>query len=514
MTDPRAYRGRSHPPSCLCVECVGDSPADWEEGHAADMDDWTGKIISYTVPMTGGALTFRVDRCIEYHPATKKPWKYEVSKLIPGGDWTPDGYWNANQIKDLLTRPGAKVTDAPPSSEKKPKATKAQAARLERKRVLREMEDKHSLDCSCFQCVTVQDPSVARRNRNRDEESERRKLEDERRELKRARRETPRSDAAPTSKSGRHPPTCLCFQCKESARSAQIDARLRENEREIRESKRRERELRPRSRLMLKGVVAVFLTGMVVLGGWGAWTLFSAPQGATEPPAITPAPPDAPDVVVIKFSHNAENDNQTKSVETAVAGWMDSNPLIKFEPVAQSETGVELLITFMDLPDGGAPVGLYCPQGCDSDDYGGEAMDGARADKGYAEILVDTGRAFCRLGPSEYNINFMANTVAHEIGHHLGIGHHPAEENLLYGEENGVDSAETRAFNDLGYDIPPKLPEDGVVVQAAELMEFLQEVEGVQNAFLMAGGDMLKERYEKAMDDLSCIDMTTKFWTR
>jgi len=171
--------------------------------------------------MTGGSLTFRVDRCIEIHPATQKPWKYEVSKLIPGGDWTPDGYWNANQIKDLLTRPGAKVTTARP--EQKPKITKAQAARLERKRVLREMEDKHAFNCSCPQCETVY-----------------------------------RAEPEPGYRS----------------------PRMEERRRKRAEQHRWESELRsePRapSRSRRKAGLAVLLTGLIIFGAWGAWTLFFA----------------------------------------------------------------------------------------------------------------------------------------------------------------------------------------------------------------------------------------------
>jgi len=471
MTDSRAYRGRRHPPNCSCVECVGDSPADWEEGRRADIDDWTGKIISFSVPITGGTMPFRVDRCISIHPATKKPYKYEVSKLIPGGGWDEAGWWTVSQIEELLTRPGAKVTKAQSSRlQQKPKMTKAQSARLERKRVLREMEDRHSLDCSCFQCVTVQDPSVARRNRNRESEQLKRErpqpprsrseLENERRELEKARRKMARSGPVPET-SGRHPITCPCAKCVAGSRAVQIEARLRENERELRESKRREREQRS-SRVKLKAGVAILLTGLVAFGVWGAWELLSTSQqdGTVSTPELTvtdnelpPAPvdivdneePPAPPIIaetqavedvvrVIKFSHTADSDNQIESIETAVTVWTALDSLLAFEQVSQSETDVELLITFMDLTD--LPV-----EAPESVAYIVRPRDSSNA---YDEIVVDTGRISCAREWNEYAVDYLANAIF-IAGRYFGLPYHQ----LPVGEAVAKAAELRRELNDI-----------------------------------------------------------------
>jgi len=103
------------------------------------------------------------------------------------------------------------------------KLTKAQAARLERKRVLREMENRHSLNCSCSQCEVVYSAAQESGYRSpRMEERRRRKAEQHRWESK-----------------------------------------LRS-------------EPRAPSRSRLKAGLAVLLTGLIIFGAWGAWTLFFA----------------------------------------------------------------------------------------------------------------------------------------------------------------------------------------------------------------------------------------------
>jgi len=77
----------------------------------------------------------------------------------------------------------------------------------------------------------------------------------------------------------RHPTTCLCAECKESYRVAQIEEmRRRDAERDRRATeRRRERERRQRSRLLLK-VGAVVSIGLIFFGAWGVWALLSTPQ--------------------------------------------------------------------------------------------------------------------------------------------------------------------------------------------------------------------------------------------
>jgi len=103
------------------------------------------------------------------------------------------------------------------------KLTKAQAARLERKRVLREMEDKHAFNCSCSQCEVVY-------------------------------------SAAQES----------------SYRSPRMEERRRRRAEQHRWESKLRSEQSTRSRSRLKAGLAVLLTGLIIFGAWGAWTLFFA----------------------------------------------------------------------------------------------------------------------------------------------------------------------------------------------------------------------------------------------
>jgi len=112
----------------------------------------------------------------------------------------------------------------------------------------------------------------------------------------------------------RHPATCLCVECKESYRIAQIEEmRRRDAERDRRETeRRRERERRQRSRLLLK-VGAVVSIALIFFGALGVWALLSTPQQDS-----TVSEPDANDelsllasdggVSMIAFASNRDGD--------------------------------------------------------------------------------------------------------------------------------------------------------------------------------------------------------------
>ncbi len=78
-----------------------------------------------------------------------------------------------------------------------------------------------------------------------------------------------------------------------------------------------------------------------------------------------------------------------------------------------------------------------------------------------ATITVETGRPWCDGTFRPYSGEMMADTIAHELGHHLGLGHVTDESHLMYGTRD-PPGVLPESFDDLGYDIP----------QAAEHLQF------------------------------------------
>ena len=73
----------------------------------------------------------------------------------------------------------------------------------------------------------------------------------------------------------------------------------------------------------------------------------------------------------------------------------------------------------------------------------------------------------CKGGRIHHDPNTIRNTVAHELGHILGLDHHTNTTHLMYGSEYQIDPYET-----YGYVVPGPLPE--LFVGEAELHERLQ----------------------------------------
>ena len=73
---------------------------------------------------------------------------------------------------------------------------------------------------------------------------------------------------------------------------------------------------------------------------------------------------------------------------------------------------------------------------------------------GYQEgrkLVIELGSYDCRGNWQQYSSSSIADTIAHETGHYLGLGHHTDESHLMYGDNDEFTQIE---FDDLGYNIP------------------------------------------------------------
>lgn len=90
----------------------------------------------------------------------------------------------------------------------------------------------------------------------------------------------------------------------------------------------------------------------------------------------------------------------------------------------------------------------------------------------YCNLEITLGGTDCNRNYVQHNKFMVANTVMHEIGHYLGIEHTLNESHLMH----GIDGTSHQYFDDMGYEIPKRFPEEYV------------------------GRDILLRQYEK-MDD-------------
>ena len=65
-------------------------------------------------------------------------------------------------------------------------------------------------------------------------------------------------------------------------------------------------------------------------------------------------------------------------------------------------------------------------------------------------ITIGLGKFDCKNNFVQYDNNLLHQTIMHEIGHILGLGHHPEETHLMYGFE-GID---LKSIDNFEYDIP------------------------------------------------------------
>lgn len=122
-----------------------------------------------------------------------------------------------------------------------------------------------------------------------------------------------------------------------------------------------------------------------------------------------------------------------EAVHDGFEAWSGLNPALQF---AQTDYDPDISIQWI-LP-GRDHIGLACVDCIGYDAY----MDIAIHDEDCNGVPVAFGHGIIR------------NTVAHELGHNLGLLHHADESHLMYGD-NGIRTG----FDTLGYSVPEQLPE-------------------------------------------------------
>jgi len=113
------------------------------------------------------------------------------------------------------------------------------------------------------------------------------------------------------------------------------------------------------------------------------------------------------------------------AISRAVQMWGQNNPELEFEQV---ESGGDFSIHWFRTISG---------------EHSG-LQEGSK-------IEIELGTNDCRGDWNQYSAGAVADTIAHEIGHYLGLEHHSSEDHLMYGLG---DEFTQDPFDDLGYIIP------------------------------------------------------------
>ena len=231
--------------------------------------------------------------------------------------------------------------------------------------------------------------------------------------------------------------------------------------------------------------------------------------------------PEPQRVVKYAVSNEASNgDSETyRQITTdSVSAWESLNSKLDFQEVELEQIPeVDLVIRFVDVIPQSAQkylLGLHCRTGCNlvpvessipNPRYTHIYVGGAF--KGYDEIFIlaspivavdsaisDENVSFCRAqGHLPGQPSLITNTTTHEIGHFLGLGHHPFQNHLMYGEG-------TFPFDNKGYSIPAQLltgsgGPSNVGISPEEHSELLDRIELV--------GNVLMDTFHQAISFLS-----------
>ena len=157
-------------------------------------------------------------------------------------------------------------------------------------------------------------------------------------------------------------------------------------------------------------------------------------------------------------------------ISKAMMMWENSNPELKFELV---EEHGKIHIEFMEF--------------ISRDVLGTEAA-------GYQEgrkLVIELGSYDCRGNWQQYSSNMVADTIAHETGHYLGLEHHPNESHLMYGHDEFLQTE----FDDLGYNIPSLNSEYTTWIEWEKLEQQLQRYSSSNNI----------NAYNRIVMEMNCI---------
>ena len=166
-------------------------------------------------------------------------------------------------------------------------------------------------------------------------------------------------------------------------------------------------------------------------------------------------PSDIPNVGSPKATHRIHVNpdeflgNGPAAAEAAAALWEESNPGMKFEFVEREHADVTIVWTdWLDEER----VGLFNRHR----DSVWDESSGTYQSTWDDIIQIKSGDYDCNGEYHTYAVESATETIAHELGHHLGMGHIDDEEHLMYGDMY-PDPVPPESFDDFGYTIPENL---------------------------------------------------------
>jgi len=131
-----------------------------------------------------------------------------------------------------------------------------------------------------------------------------------------------------------------------------------------------------------------------------------------------------------KIPTYADRQKVQAAINEGIKMWEGANPDMKFEQVESSgDFGIVWVTDITEVSDTGEKIGYY---------------DGKN-------IAIELGSYDCKDRWRQYSEQSVADTVAHEVGHYLGLEHHTSKNHLMYGFGDRTTQV---SFDDLGYNIP------------------------------------------------------------
>ncbi len=166
----------------------------------------------------------------------------------------------------------------------------------------------------------------------------------------------------------------------------------------------------------------------------------------------------------------------------AISMWENANPDLEFEIV-----------------DGNSDIHIKWHQNLGPDIQGYQ----------HGSILaIELGSDDCRNNWNIYSQDEIADIIAHETGHYLGLEHHRDERHLMF----GIDEFTQRDFNDLGYNIPSRnnmyMEWEATVELESEIDRLEKELNKypvVRNEFEFRYVTQLSNQYNNLINQYNCI---------
>jgi len=131
-----------------------------------------------------------------------------------------------------------------------------------------------------------------------------------------------------------------------------------------------------------------------------------------------------------KIPSHADRQVVLAAINQGIKAWEGANPDMEFEQVTKSaDFSIIWVDDISEVSDAEGKIGFY---------------DGEN-------ITIELGSIDCRDRWQQYSKESVSDTIAHEVGHYLGLKHHANESHLMYGSGDKTNQV---PFDDLGYNIP------------------------------------------------------------